>query len=281
VNEQTSENASANCRGGLRRMISGLWRGALVGIGIAVVGAGLAMAPEQQEAGTDIEVARSTIEKLVETRQVLSKEQQNWRVGKSVLEDRIDLVRSQIEDTRKAMSETREDLEENDAKRQGLLEENESLKEGVSTLQDLIAILESRTRNLLKRLPEPIRDHVKPLSQQIPEDPETADIPLANRYSFVIGVLNDINKYNGEIHMTRQRRKLPNGTTGEVATMYVGISQGYYVDDAGTMAGIGYPTVDGWEWAEANDVAGAIATAIAILKNEEAASFVKLPIEIN
>jgi hypothetical protein len=65
-----------------------------------------------------------------------------------------------------------------------------------------------------------------------------------------------------------------------VTALYVGIGQGYYATADGKAAGIGSSTPEGWVWTAANDAAPRISQAIAILKNEQAASFVQLPAEI-
>ena len=62
--------------------------------------------------------------------------------------------------------------------------------------------------------------------------------------------------------------------------MYLGIGLAYYVNNGGTIAGVGTSTPDGWTWKSVNDAAPEIEKAIAILKNEMSADFVKLPIEI-
>ncbi len=89
-----------------------------------------------------------------------------------------------------------------------------------------------------------------------------------------------VNKFNREITVTSEVRELPDGTSAEVTALYVGISTAYYVSRDGSAAGMGTASPDGWVWTPANDDAAQIAKAIAILKNEQVASFVKLPIDI-
>jgi hypothetical protein len=92
--------------------------------------------------------------------------------------------------------------------------------------------------------------------------------------------LHEVNKFNREITVSSEVLTLPDGTSAEVTALYVGIGNAYYVSRNGSAAGIGTASPDGWVWQSANAAAEQIANAIAILKNEQVASFVKLPIHI-
>jgi Protein of unknown function (DUF3450) len=94
-------------------------------------------------------------------------------------------------------------------------------------------------------------------------------------------MLNEINKFNREITMTSEVRTLPDGTSAQVTAIYLGIGQGYYVGADGTVAGVGTATADGWVWTTATAAAPRIAEVIAILKNEQVAHFVELPVRID
>lgn len=120
---------------------------------------------------------------------------------------------------------------------------------------------------------------MKPLSQQIPNDPATTELSLGKRFESVIGILNDITKFNSEITVTTGRRALPDGTEVEVTELYLGVSHGYYVN--GPNAGVGRSSADGWVWTPANDSAQAISDAIAILENEKIAEYVPVPVQID
>ena len=86
-------------------------------------------------------------------------------------------------------------------------------------------------------------------------------------------------KYS-EILVTSEVRALPDGSSAEVTAIYLGLGQGYYSGANGSIAGVGTATEEGWEWTPADDAAPEIARVVAILKNEEAAAFVQLPVEI-
>ena len=145
---------------------------------------------------------------------------------------------------------------------------------------DVLNDLENSTKDLLKQLPDPLRERVKPLSQRLPKDQKEAKLSMGERFQNVIGILNEVNKFNREITMTSEVRELPDGSSSEVTALYVGISQGFYANAAGDIAGVGASSPDGWTWRPANESALQISEAISILKNETVVSFVQVPVEI-
>jgi hypothetical protein len=262
-----------------RRASSPIIRAALA----AALGLGEAAVVRAQETGARLETARTALEKTVETRRILSKERRDWKVGKELLTERIALVGRETDALRERISGAEASISEADKSKIELVEENERLKAAAAGLADGIVAVEARTRALLARLPGMLRDRVKPLSQRIPEvdAKEPTKLSLSERFQNVVGILNEINKFNRDIVLASEVRRLPDGTTAEVTAMYLGIGQGYYVGGGGKLAGIGAVGPEGWTWTPANESAEAIGLAISIMKNESPAAFVPLPVKLD
>ena len=231
--------------------------------------------------GELVDNARAALEKWVETRHIISKEKRDWALGKEMLDDRIELTQQGIDDLRDKIEDAEASIAEADEKREELLTENEKFKEASMALAGSIGGLEERTKDLLKRLPDPIRDRVKALSQQLPANPDETELSLSQRFMHLVGILNEVNKFNREITMTSEVRDLQDGTTAEVTALYIGIGQAYYATSKGDAAGVGTASPEGWTWTPANDAADEVAAAIAILKDEQVADFVLLPVRID
>ena len=229
---------------------------------------------------SELEAQKEALSKWVETRKLISEEKHNWELEREILGDRIDLVRSEKEGLTKKINETRSLITEADKKREGLVNENDALKNASATLVNRIYLLEREVLDLLPTLPEPVQDRIKPLSQRIPKTEET-ELSISERYQNVIGIINDLNKNAGEIRVLSEVKELSDGSTAEVQTMYVGYAQAYYVNNKGDIAGYGYPTEEGWQWTEDNMLAGKVADAIAVMKNEKVATFIQLPAKVN
>jgi hypothetical protein len=237
----------------------------------------LSASGENQE---QIATTRTSIQEWVENQRIISQEKRDLKLAKEILNERIDLVQREIESLRGKISVTEESIAEADKKRAEMLEENERLKKTSASLGGVLETLEQRTGDLMKRLPKPIQDHVKLLSQRLPEDPKETKLSVSERFQNVVGILNEVDKFNRDITMNTEVRTLDDGRSVEVTALYIGIAQGYYASADRTIAGVGSVTEQGWAWEEANQSATQIADAIAILKNEKVASFVHLPVEI-
>lgn len=227
-----------------------------------------------------IDQTRATLEKWVEARRLISREAQEWSLARETLDQRIELVGREIELLRGKITDVEASLAEADGKRAEAVAQGQGARDVAETLRKTVAALETRTRELLPKLPDPIRDRVEPLSERFPKSSEDSKASLSERFQNVAGVLNEVGKFDGEITLTTEVRPLGDGTRAEVVTFYLGLGQGYYVSGDGRSAGVGGASSDGWTWRSADESAPAVARAIAILENEVAAEFVRLPMRV-
>lgn len=250
----------------------------LAAVAIGVASTGTSSADGSQD---DLDSTRQAITEWVQTRQLISQEKRDFEIGREVLEARIDLLQREIDALRFRTKDAESSIADADKQRDELFDESEALKAASATYAEMVLGLEGRTRELLVGMPEPILDRVKSLSQRIPKDAESTKLSLSERFISIIGILNEVDRFNREITLTSEVQQLPNGTTAEVAVMYVGIGHAYYVTNNGDAAGVGTSTAEGWTWKEADAAAADIALAIDILKNKEIAQYVRLPIQID
>lgn len=233
------------------------------------------------DAAAEIAAARTVLEQWIETQRVISKEKRDLALAREMLRERIALVEREVEALRGKIGEAEKSLAEAEKRRADMAGENEQLRAASTALEGTLLGLEERTRKLLPRLPDPVRERVKPLSRRLPEDPASTRLSLAERFQNVVGILNEVNKAGREIHVTSEVRELPDGSSAEVTALYLGIGQGYYVSAGGILAGVGTASPQGWAWKPADHAAAQIAQAIAILKNEQVAAYVRLPLELD
>ncbi|MGE4286312.1 MAG: DUF3450 family protein [Phycisphaerae bacterium] len=243
-------------------------------------GAAVAAPTAAQEDITNVEQVRVSIEKWIETKGLISKEKRDFELKSEVLNQRIDLVKQEIEALQEKIKGAEKSIVEADKKREELVKENDELKKAATSLQDVLSGLEKGVLSLIKRLPEPIVQRVKPLSQRIPENVEETKLSVSERFQNVVGILNEVEKFNREITVTSEVRVLPDGKSVEVTAVYLGIGQAFYASANGAIAGVGTASDKGWVWRPDNLSAPEISDAIAILKNEKVAAFVQLPTEI-
>lgn len=229
-----------------------------------------------------VESARSAIEKLVQTRQIISQEKQNWRLSKRMLENRIELVNAEMGTLRTRIEEAQTGVGDAEGNRDELAAERDKRVEAIGALESRIEGFEARTMAILSQLPESIQERMRPISKQLPKDEKAKErMSLSQRYLAVTGVLTLLDKMNREILVGPERHVLSSGAEAEVTVMYVGLGQGYYVTNDETIAAVGTVENGKWTWKDASHAAVDIARSIRMYNNTDAASFVKLPIELN
>ncbi len=246
-------------------------------LGLALAGVRAADGDSDRER---LAAARDTLSKWVETQQVISKEKKDWELGKQVLEQRVSLLQGEIDALESRLQETRAQIGDAEDKRRELRREETQLSAAAEALALKIDALESKTHTLMRRLPDPILQRIEPLARRIPENPARTELSLSERFQNVIGVLNEVNKFNRDITVVSELRELSADRSAEVQTIYLGLAQAYYVSRNGEVAGVGRPTDDGWVWQPANELAPQVAEAIAILENKSVPAFVPLPVEV-
>ncbi len=261
------------------------WRsrlGGLAALAAACAAPAAAGAAEATPAVTaaELDTQRAALEQWVATRRLISQERQEWRTGQEFLGERIQLVQREQEGFRTRTAETRAEIGVADTKLAELQAQNGELQTATAGLADAIARLEQRVRALTTRLPAPLRDRLKPLSQRVPADPAKTRLGLSERFQNVVGILNEVNKASRELTVVSEVRALPGGTNAEVTVVYVGIGTAYYASPNGGIAGVGVPAAEGWQWTPSNALATAIADMIGIQRNERPAAYVALPLDV-
>jgi hypothetical protein len=239
-------------------------------------GSAAGSAPKQ---GPTLEETRISMDKWLETQQILSKERNEWQQGKEILLGRLDLVRTEVTALEQKIAEARSSVAESEKKRAELQAENDKLAATGKQLADTVTRLEGEVRRLFPSVPEPIQQKLQPLVQRIPEDPANTRASVAERFQNVLGILNELNRANGEIAVNYEVRTLADGRPSEVRALYVGLAQAYYVSASGE-AGIGRPTSEGWKWEPSKAVANDVLTALEILQGKHTPAFVPLPVRI-
>ncbi len=229
----------------------------------------------------EMEAARQNLGKWLETERLVSKEDQEWRVGKELLRERVDLIRRETQTVREKIDQTKREAAESTAKIREIKEQNDLLKSGMKPLITDIKQFELRILAILPWTPEPVRLRVAPLSQRIPANPADTKLTLSERYQNVVGTLNELNKAARELAVSGEVRKLADGRQVEATVFYIGMSQAYYVNEKSGVAGIGkLGPLGTWAWEEQNGLVNNIAQVLGIYKSEKPAAYVALPVSV-
>ncbi|HEV8375661.1 MAG TPA: DUF3450 family protein [Candidatus Polarisedimenticolia bacterium] len=241
--------------------------------GVALGAADPPAAPETPDS------IRTLLAKWAETQQILSKEREEWKQSREVLLSRIELVKGEIAAFEGKTSETSKAGQDTRQEKQKLLAEGETLKTGTGSLLLVAGELEARIRALQPRLPDPLKEKIAPLTSRMPADSAHSAASSAERFQNIAGILNEINKFNGEITVTSEIRSLSDGKPAEVRVVYVGLGQAYFVGSRG-QAGIGRPSSGGWEWKTDDSIAPQVQEVVEVLQSKAKPKFIPLPVEL-
>ena len=248
-------------------------------LGLATLGARSFQGGGQDPVADKFATTRAALLKLSKARQLISKEKRDWMLTKQTMLEQMELRKGQIADLQKKIEASKGKIAEADKKKAELTKKLERLDAGVDSLKAAVPALEKRTAALAKRLPAPIVDKIKALIDAVPKDPEKTKLNLTQRYSFVTGILDQVNQFHRKITTVPERREVGDGEV-EVTTVYFGCGQAFYAKAKGDVAGIGTASADGWTWQPANEHADAIRKLIAIVDGSEGADFVPVPMRI-
>ena len=232
-------------------------------------------------AETDVSAFRTKTGKWIETRQIISKEKNDWAVDRESLRATRELLRQQAESLEAEIAELEASSSSADDERRDLLLARGEHQRAASVLEEQVRAMEEKVLAIAPRLPEPLQQKLEPLLVQIPADPEQAKQPLGHRLVNVLGVLAQAEKWNGTATFVGETRAVKDGEKVAIRTLYWGLGQAVYVDAQGETAGFGRPGPDGWVFTEDPEVAGAAQQLLDIYEgNVDAIEFVSVPVEI-
>jgi len=223
---------------------------------------------------------RSTLEKWVETRQLISKTRADWQTDKETLEQTVALYERELKSIEEQMSkvstnnvQVTKEMAEADALKKSSAEANEAARQFTVTF-------EAKIKQITPKLPAPLQDILKKDLARMPADPANTKMLAAERVQVCVSVLNELDKFNNSVNLFSEKRKNSAGEEVAVETMYVGLGGAYFVNDAGDFAGVGTPGANGWTWTTKPEIAPAVRTAVKVYRSEHPPAFVKLPVTI-
>jgi len=224
--------------------------------------------------------SRSTIEKWVETRQLISKTRSDWQTDKDTLEQTIALYERELKSIDDQMSK----VSTNNTQVAKEMAEAEALKRSSNEARDQAARFatgfEGKLKQVVPQLPAPLQDIVKKDLARIPADPANTRMLAAERMQVCVSVLNELDKFNNSVNVFSEKRKNAKGDEVAVETLYVGLGAAYFVNDTADFAGTGAPGANGWEWSPKPELAPKVHEAVKIYRNERTAHFLTLPVAV-
>lgn len=234
----------------------------------------------QPAPSTNADSDRETVGKWIATQRLIHQERKDWQQQKEILQSRIDLIRREISELETKLEEARRTAGEADGRKAEAQAAKRLLADESAFLARVLEEAETAVRGIQRLLPPPVQEKIQPLFQRVPDDPKSTRISVAERLQNVLGIMNEVNKANGEISLASEVRTLSDGRPAEVKTVYLGLGQAYYLSTKGE-AGVGRPSPEGWVWTQVDALAPTILQVVEILEGKAQPKFVSLPVKIS
>ena len=107
-------------------------------------------------AAAGLQTTRDTLDKWVETRQLISKEKNDWLLEESILNDTRSLLKNELHRLKEAISELEASATAADQDREKLAQEKSDLSAASEVIAGNLAQLERQLKQIIQTLPEPL-----------------------------------------------------------------------------------------------------------------------------
>jgi vacuolar-type H+-ATPase subunit I/STV1 len=243
--------------------------------------------PAQTPAATKdyLALSRDLLGKYYETQKLLAKEDSDWKTGREILDSRLALLEAQLKELTEKTTEQGRTISENDTERDKLDAQNRELTTTQERLQAGLEKLETRVHGLWPRLPAFLKTKLQGQYERLPAagmKREEVKLSSGERMVNVLVILNEVNKFHGDILVVNERRKVSGDRELEVRVIYFGLAAAYFAGSGETadVGGMLLPGAQGWEAVEDAAIAPLVNEVIAMQKGEKVAGFVSLPVRL-
>lgn len=247
----------------------------LYGMAVLLAAPALQAQDEQSAVQKEIEKTRQVISEYVDTRQEIARVKNEWKSYQELTERRISLYEQEIADLRETIAAGEADTTQAEREIARIREEIQVLRDANNLVAEALPGMEQKMRELNEFFPKPLKEKVQRLVQQLGKGNQASD-----RMAVLIGILNEVDKFNSEFNFDTDQKEV-GGETKLVDVIYLGLSVAYYADKDATIAGIGVPAPDGWNWTERNELAQSIHNAVLYYNGDiKPALMVDLPVDL-
>jgi len=244
--------------------------------GLAVCAIAQPLSAQVSDAAVErIEATREAIRAYVQVRQDIARLTNEWAAEKDLIERRLALYESERERLEVQIAETEAETTSAERRIAEVNAEIADLRAATAIVAEALPAIEDRLRTLSAFFPEPLARKVNPFIGQMGRG------RVAERMSYVVGVLNEVDRFNNEFTPATMQKSLEDGRQIVVDVLYAGLGGAYWADASGTTGGMLTPARDGWESHQMDEHAATIRMALDWQKGEnKPASFVSLPFQL-
>ena len=158
-------------------------------------------------AETPLDEARSTLDKWVETRQLISKTKSDWQSDKEMLDQSVQLLQRELKSVEEQMTKLGTNSTQVEKERVLAEASLKSSTESLERVKQFASDFEGQVTGLVPRLPGPLQDILKPLLARMPTHSVSTKMPAPERMTVLVGILNELDKFNNAVYLQREAQE--------------------------------------------------------------------------
>lgn len=228
----------------------------------------------------DIGETTNLLQQWVEVEMRIVRESNEWEADRISLENLRDVFTLELDALNERLAASEVDISAADAERARLAAEDEELRAAEAQVAATLSEAEQALHRLRARLPEPLRQELRPLFNMLPEDSASTSRSIGQRIQPIAGILTQIQRFNQVVTIVQEFREFEAGSPVQVESIYLGLGVAYYVDETNTHAGVAVAGPTGWVWRDDPSLAPLVRQFIDIYRGGREARYVNLPVEI-
>ena len=223
---------------------------------------------------------KATLSEWVETERQLSRAQSEWRSDKATLEFDLSRMRDELKFFKDSIASLKDSESATLDERESLLKRRQGLDRIEAAWSARLPKIESRILKLSAQFPAPLIRKIQPALQRI--QPEAAKRSgLNGRLQAIVAILGETDQFHKSVHVFDEAIALSSSETIQARTVFIGLSQAYFVNESGDQAGIGSPGETGWTWTSNPVLAKRIQSMIDIQSGQSAPAWVTVPVTLD
>lgn len=227
-----------------------------------------------QEKNTDAE-AKELIRQWVTTERLLGEELNSWKQQKAEISELLGLYKKELKLLNEELAKTGKSVAQVDQKKADL---EAKVSQSIQTRKKLRAFLIKLSPRVLaveKRFPVSLQAQVADsiaVLESANDETSVRDLLQA-----VINVIEQANTFNAGIYQSSESITI-GSDTWNAEVIYLGLGRAYFY--VGTKAGIGTPSVDGWQWQRKDEILDEVKKAVKVFKKQIQPQLVELPVKV-
>lgn len=202
--------------------------------------------------------------------------QARWQEDRPVLEQRIRLLKAEVNELSEFLQHTQTRTNSVDEKRSDLLEQQNQLEQQQKQTEAVINQLVAQLNNQQAAIAPAIKSADPSASAS--SDSATNSTATLQR---VFSRIEQLQQFNQRVAQHQGVIEL-NNTAIMVDQLYLGLSYAWFVSKDNRIAGYGRVVDNQWQWQRDNNLSGkAVRQALKILNNQALPGYISLPLELS